>query len=223
MANGRTYAIDNATLTIHYQRTDGVYDDWNIWGWIKDQEGLSYSLEEADDYEKIFKVNLKDLNSADKLSIIMRKEVWESKDIDQDRFIDLTQATDGVLHVYLLEGDSNIYYNQTEVDLRPRLSSATFKSLNRIILTSSTPFASTEGVEVRDSSGNLLELEQVMLDEANLTLIALLKKDINLEHSYTIAKDGFKEAIEVSFTGIFDSKEFNNAFYYDRDDLKFTY
>lgn len=37
-----------------------------------------------------------------------------------------------------------------------------------------------------------------MLDEARSTLIALLQQDINLEHSYTIAKDGFKEAIGMS-------------------------
>lgn len=30
LPNGRIYATDNAKLTIHYQRTDGVYDDWNI-------------------------------------------------------------------------------------------------------------------------------------------------------------------------------------------------
>ncbi|MBQ4163744.1 MAG: hypothetical protein IJD87_01560, partial [Turicibacter sp.] len=33
LPNGRIYATDNAKLTIHYQRTDGVYDDWNIWAW----------------------------------------------------------------------------------------------------------------------------------------------------------------------------------------------
>ena len=61
----------------------------------------------------------------------MRKGDWDSRDIDQDRFIDLTKAKDEVLHVYLLEGDPNIYYNEDDVDLRPRLSSATFTSIKK--------------------------------------------------------------------------------------------
>ena len=87
----------------------------------------------------------------------------------------------------------------------------------------SAPITSTDGVEVRDSLGNVLELEQVMLDEASSTIIALLKEEISLEESYTIAKDGIKEPIEISLTGLFDSQEFHDAFYYDGDDLGFTY
>ena len=208
---------------VHYRRYDDKYKKWNIWGWVDGQEGLSYSFEDEDDYGKIFKINLKDLNGADKLGIIMRKGNWDSRDIDQDRFIDLTKATEGVLNVYLLEGDSNIYYSEADVDLTPRLSTATFKSLNKIMFTGAAPITSTEGVEVRDSQGNILELDQVMLDESSSTIVALLKENISLEDSYTIAKEGFKDAIEVSFTGLFDSEEFNDAFYYEGDDLGFTY
>ena len=92
------------------------------------------------------------------------------------------------MNVYLLEGDSNIYYSEADVDLTPRLSTATFKSLNKIMFTGAAPITSTEGVEVRDSQGNILELDQVMLDESSSTIVALLKENISLEDSYTIAK-----------------------------------
>lgn len=210
---------------VHYRRYDDKYKKWNIWGWVEGQEGLAYSFEEEDDYGKIFKVNLKDLNGATQLGIIMRKGDWEAKDIDQDRFIDLSKAVDGQLHVYLLEGDSTIYYNEADVDLTPRLASATFKSLNKVMLTTSAPFDvkgdKVEGVELRDSQGNILELDQVMVDGTNL--VVLLKDSINLEESYFISKDRFKDEIEVSYTGLFDSEEFNDAFYYEGDDLGFTY
>ena len=45
-------------------------------------------------------MNLKDLNGAEQLGIIMRKGDWDSRDIDQDRFIDLTKAKDK-LHLLL--------------------------------------------------------------------------------------------------------------------------
>ena len=210
---------------VHYRRYDDKYKKWNIWGWVEGQEGLAYSFEEEDDYGKIFKVNLKDLNGATQLGLIMRKGDWEAKDIDQDRFIDLSKAVDGQLHVYLLEGDSTIYYNEADVDLTPRLASATFKSLNKVMLTTSAPFEvkgdKMEGVELRDSQGNIIELDQVMVEGTNL--VVLLKDAINLEESYLISKEGFKGEIEVSYTGLFDSEEFNEAFYYDGDDLGFTY
>lgn len=212
---------------IHYRRYDEKYKKWNVWGWIDDQEGVFYSFDEDDDYGKIFKVNLKDLDAANQFGLIMRKGDWETRDIDQDRFIDLSKAVDGQLHVYLLEGDSTIYYNEADVDLTPRLASSTFKSLNKLTLTTSAPFEAkndkSEGVEIRDSQGNIIELDQVMVDSATSTLIVLLKDEIKLENSYTISKEGFKEAIEVSYTGLFDSEEFNDAFYYEGDDLGVTY
>ena len=228
---------DNASLVtdeeaevqvfVHYRRYDEKYKKWNIWGWIDGQEGVSYSFDEEDDYGKIFKVNLKDLDGTNQFGLIMRKGDWETRDIDQDRFIDLAKAVDGQLHVYLLEGDSTIYYNEAVVDLTPRLASSTFKSLNKLALTTSAPFDvkndKSEGVEVRDSQGNIVELDQVMVDSATSTLVVLLKNEINLEDSYTISKEGFKEAIEVSYTGLFDSEAFNDKFYYEGDDLGVTY
>ena len=224
-ANESTVSDEEAEMQVfvHYFRYDDKYKKWNIWGWIGDKEGLSYAFNDEDDYGKIFKMNLKDLNGAQQLGIIMRKGDWDSRDIDQDRFIDLTKAKDEVLHVYLLEGDPNIYYNEDDVDLRPRLSSATFTSLKKVILTAPIPFTSTDGIEIKDNSGNILELDQVLVDQTGSTIVVLLKEDINLENSYTISKEGFKDAIEVSYTGLFDSEEFHDAFYYDGDDLGFTY
>ena len=152
-ANESTVSDEEAEMQVfvHYRRYDDKYKKWNIWGWIGDKEGLSYAFNDEDDYGKIFKMNLKDLNGAQQLGIIMRKGDWDSRDIDQDRFIDLTKAKDEVLHVYLLEGDPNIYYNEDDVDLRPRLSSATFTSLKKVILTAPIPFTSTDGIEIKDN------------------------------------------------------------------------
>ena len=63
----------------------------------------------------------------------------------------------------------------------------------------------------------------MLVDQTGSTIVVLLKEDINLENSYTISKEGFKDAVEVSYTGLFDSEEFHDAFYYDGDDLGFTY
>ena len=49
LPSGRIYATDNAKLTIHYQRTDGVYDDWNIWAWdtgTEDMEQIDFTAKD---------------------------------------------------------------------------------------------------------------------------------------------------------------------------------
>ena len=101
---------------IHYYRYDQNYDGWNLWVWQNlptASEGLPYTFEE-DDTDTIFnyggvvsKISLSDnLEGSTRLGFIVRKNEWEEKDIDNDRFIDITETTeDGILHVYLVEGD----------------------------------------------------------------------------------------------------------------------
>ena len=48
----------------------------------------------------------------------------------------------------------------------------------------------------------------MLVDQTGSTIVVLLKEDINLENSYTISKEGFKDAIEVSYTGLLIQKNF---------------
>ena len=66
-------------------------------------------------YQKISSSD--NLEGSTRLGFIVRKNEWEEKDIDNDRFIDITETTeDGILHVYLVEGDSSIGYSIDDPD-----------------------------------------------------------------------------------------------------------
>ena len=65
LPNGRIHATDDAKLTIHYQRTDGVYDEWNIWAWdtgTEDMEQIDFTAK--DDFGYIAEIEVAKGNEA---------------------------------------------------------------------------------------------------------------------------------------------------------------
>ena len=211
---------------VHYYRYLEDYKNWNVWAWGDGQEGYGYPFTETDEYGKVAKINLKDLNDIEKLGFIIRKGDWAAKDIDKDRFIDLTKATevDGKkqLHVYLLQGEEMVYYT-SEVDKTPALSGATFTDLNALKVTAPIPFEDTEGVILTDKEGNELEIETVELSKDKTWLNVTLKDDIGMGEIYYIQKTGFRAPVVVQYYGVYDSEVFNELFYYDGDDLGANY
>ncbi len=228
-SNGISDEEADMQLYIHYRRYDESYKGWNIWGWLEGGEGLAYDFDTEDDYGVVSQINLKDIKDVNKFGIIVRKGEWEAKDVDNDRFIDLSQAiTENdkqVLHVYLLEGDEVIHYAEDEVDLTPRLSTATFTSLNKVMLTASIPFEQidADAFTVVDSSGQTLEIDTVFVDDSRTKAAVLLKDEILLDETYEVSNKGYKSPLIATFDGLFDSDAFHDAFYYEGDDLGFTY
>ena len=162
------------------------------------------------------------MSEATELGFIVRKGDWEDKDVDEDRFIDLTRMVDGELHVYLVEGDVGIYYDPNDIDLSPNLVASTFESLTEISLATSVEVEDADGVKVRTGSGESVVIKEVVIENRS-TLIVVLEDEIDLEETYFIMKQGFKEEIQVSLSGLFDSEAFHNSFYYEGDDLGFVY
>ena len=39
-------AADGVTIKLHYNRPDGVYDDWDVWFWPADGSGAGYAFAE---------------------------------------------------------------------------------------------------------------------------------------------------------------------------------
>ena len=98
LPSGRIYATDNAKLTIHYQRTDGVYDDWNIWAWdtgTEDMEQIDFTAK--DDFGYIAEIEVAVGNDA---GFIIRKGDWAAKNCEEDQRILVEQDTE----IWVTEG-----------------------------------------------------------------------------------------------------------------------
>ena len=103
-------------LTVHYQRTNGDYTDWNLWLWKNvtgsgdvdvNPAGVAFTTE--DSFGKIAKIQIDGMDKFESIGVIVRKGAWLSKDIDTDRFISEI-SSDGNVEIWLRQGDRQIHY-----------------------------------------------------------------------------------------------------------------
>lgn len=211
---------------IHYYRYGQDYKNWNVWAWGDTQEGAAYPFTTVDDYGKVAKINLKDVGTMTQLGFIVRKGEWSAKDVDKDRFIDLTKAieVDGKkqLHMYLLQGEEMVYYSD-EVDKTPALSGVTFTDINALKATAPILFEDTEGVTVTNESGEELAIKAIELSKDKSWLSIQLEENIEMGETYYLAKEGFRGQSVVGYYGLYDSKAFEDLYTYEGDDLGATY
>lgn len=84
------------TLIIHYGgREDGDYEGWNLWVWEEGKDGKQIDFREEDSFGKIAVVSL---SKTGKVGFIVRKNDWEAKDIEKDRFV---ETKDGVTEIWV--------------------------------------------------------------------------------------------------------------------------
>ena len=106
-------------LTVHYQRPDADYENWNLWLWRNvssgsdsdvDKTGVKFTSE--DDFGKIATVEIDNMDKFENIGIIPRKGQWPDAIKDQsDRFITKFKA-DGTVEVWLRKGDPVIHYEK---------------------------------------------------------------------------------------------------------------
>ena len=107
---------DTVHLTVHYQRTNADYKDWNVYLW-KDLPGSAGDKEVSaagiaftgqDDFGVIAKTDVTSLATFDQIGIIIRKGAWVEKEGSIDRFI-TTFDSNGNAEVWIRQGDKTIY------------------------------------------------------------------------------------------------------------------
>ena len=105
-------------LTVHYQRADAEYTNWNLWLWKNVTTGTDVDVNkagvqftESDDFGKIARVEIDGMDKFESIGIIVRKGDWLAKDVSADRFINKFKE-DGTAEVWLRQGDPVIYYEK---------------------------------------------------------------------------------------------------------------
>lgn len=104
-----------AELKIHYNRL-GNTDNWNMWVWNEEdkQQGFQVLPEGRDDFGLLFKLDLKGKNLEDKIiGLLPRRGQWEVKD-SPERYLKDKKVKD----IYLLEGDTEIYFAPPEISTK---------------------------------------------------------------------------------------------------------
>ncbi|WDV46611.1 type I pullulanase [Clostridiaceae bacterium M8S5] len=218
-------------LIIHYHRFDKNYDGWNLWIWPFTKDGGTYQFTETDDFGVVAKVKIPDTEGLEKIGFIVKYSdggnEWANKEFS-DRFI--TKFTqEGKAEIWLAQGNEGVYYNMNDVDLNPKFVSAKLNTLKDIAVETNLDFtlgsSKDEGFIVKQN-GKVVEIEKVYSntnDQKNTrSAVIKLKENLSIDSDITVEKKIYG-LTKVVFGRVIKSKQFNDLYYYDGDDLGNTY
>ncbi len=211
---------DEDAVVFHYQRTDGNYDAWALWIWRVGADGAEYQFNGTDSFGAVAAYPLStfgDTTVDDGLGFIVKsKGDWSAKDVDSDRFVEFEKFTkddEGMYHVYLCQGDANIYADST-LTIIDSIETAKFTSYVEIEIKTSNPFTSYKLYE-----------NDAVIAEANVDATSSLKitlpggKEASFDNAYRIEVT-FKDSGEtlssvISVSSLYSTDEFSESYNYD--------
>ena len=220
--NVSVHASETDTLVIHYFRFDANYQRWDsVWLWPNQPvsgEGNRYMWNDEDSFGKVLRLDLNETNMADstRIGVIVRDNDW-AKDVEQDRFIDLSNPNaQGEVHVWLVQNDPEIYYSLEDADVSHQILNATFADEEQINFRATTTVSAddvtllADDVEVPFSHFNMSQWD------GSLRVL----EPVDLTKTYELLIDFGDETparVRVGFDGFYTSDAFNEAFGYDGD------
>jgi pullulanase len=215
------HAESATTLVAHYHRFDPNYSPWNLWLWQSkpvNGDGSAFNFTGEDEFGKVLELDLTGttLEGATEVGFIVRTSSWD-KDVAIDRFIDMTNPNiDGEVHVYIVSGDTNVYYSSDGIDISNRALSVDFDTI------SSVEFTASKDVTIDDvtllANGNPVSISNFVMFNGEGSFDLDTPADLGL--SYTLVID-FNDSGEdpkeyaVGFGGLYSSEAFNAQYAYD--------
>lgn len=222
-------ATDTQEIYLHYYRYNSDYTGWGVWAWQYQptgEEGTMFTFEEDTtaaeyNYGGVVAVINVDDNFPDitQMGLIVNLNSWAEKDVSNDRFVTIPATSEGgEAHFYLVEGDANIGTSKDDPngpDKSPKFKQAYFTAMDTI------KFTTTEQVEGTDvkvyADDTLLVIDSYTID--GITGTVVINQDLDFSKSYRIesdfSSDNSTNDYDVTFDGIYDSEEFEDAFTYN--------
>ena len=218
---------DSVKVKIHYHRFDGNYEGWNLWLWGDGKDGAAYEFNGTDDFGAVCETTISGLKGSTQLGFIVRYKEWERKDVDMDRFVDIS---DGTIEIYLAEGDSAIYTEKEKVDLSAKITGATLNRANLIdfsvnIAKDFAKLTDFSDFKVVDNEGKEHEVKKVSSTDTSgpsLNGYLVTTEDLDLSKSYTLQIKGYRD-LGVTLGDVLSSSSFADMYTYEGDDLGVTY
>lgn len=209
----------DGTLYVHYFRFDEDYSDWSLWLWSYEPisgVGQDIEFDETDDYGVYASINLNGtVSSVGIIVAVINGTTWGAKDIDVDRYVDLTTYDEnGDVHVYLVQNTVDIYYDINDVDLGDRIDFVQFTD-QTIIEFTATATVTQEDITVFKNGNPITITDFSMIGTDGVIVIG---EAVDLTQKYRLEIDFGDDVIDnqlVRFDGFYDSDEFNDAFFYD--------
>ena len=211
-------AASEPSIQIHYQRTDGAYDEWCFWIWQQGAEGSIYEINYMDDFGGVAVYPLSAFGPdvlTKGIGIIPRRVDSWTKDMDADRLIsfsDYKMDENNYYHLYIKQGDVNIYMNST-FSVAPTITNAAFDSMRSVQVKANTPI--TKASLYLD--GELLTETAVDAQTgATLALPENMQAALGSAYEVEVVFDNGETARSgVAFDSLYTTDDFNALYYYD--------
>ena len=208
-------SFDSVTVKYHYNRYNNDYDNWDLYTWGPGVNGGNTFKD--DEYGKVATVTYSNVQSTDDIGFIVRQggDSWTAKDVDSDRFINkIFIDADGNVDVYLIQGDSNVYYSS----ITSNITSAKIDSINKLSFSVNTSVdANTinDKLSLKNTDGKV-EIKSIEVNSDNRGGIITTTNNLDLTKNYILNIEGFPQK-SVAFGDVYDSKEFADLFTYNGD------
>ena len=198
------------TVKLHYNRPDGVYDDWSVWFWIEGSESADVPfVEETGEMVATYPV----ADGASSVGFIVKLPNWSAKDVDADQFIDVSPYLSGTVHVYVQSGIAG-YEIRTDADVVTgiKIREAVYREGVGIQVTMTEEIPDyVDGFSVSGMSGC------VGADAGNGKYIVTVEEEMDPFGSYTLTYG--QSTAQVRMPNVYSSEEFEAQFTYEGNDL----
>ncbi len=215
------------TVNFHYLRNDNNYDDMSVWAWATEpisRDGASYDFVNNGDADGAV-ATVKVTDGSTKFGFIVRKNDWSLKDTEADRFLDLGAIISGTVDVYCKTGEEEFTVKEgDDVVKGVKLAKATVTdktTVNYSLTNSAEKQLTADDFVIADAAGNLIEIVDVIeVGDASSGVIRLAT-ELDYSKEYTITFSGV--TMPLTMPEYFSSKEFEDAYTYEGDDLGAAY
>ena len=210
---------DGVVIKLHYNRPDGMYDDWSVWFWNLGKDGADIPFaEENGEMVATFPVE----PGATSVGFIVKLPGWAAKDVNEDQFIDVAAFISGTVHVYVesgvpgytvVNGDdavigiklTGVSYDEKTTNVQVKMTASIGDGTDAFVLTG--PEGVITPVSVTEDASHVYTLE--------------LEQPLDLYSSYTLTYDG--QDYGVKLPNIYSTEEFEADYTYEGDDLGATW
>lgn len=212
-------AAEELILKLHYHRTDGNYEGWDVWLWESGKDGAGFAFAEEDGEMVATKVVTP---GTTEIGFIVRTADW-TKDISEDQFIDIAEMVSGTVHIYVesgVKGYTKEYGEDAVTGVK--LSKARYDGEGTIVTKFTGDIVNTDlntYFKVMGADGEVA-IQEVKA-EANHEYHLVLAEELNASRSYTVVCDGTEYNIVMPI--IFSTEKFEEQYTYTGDDLGATY
>ena len=213
-------ADGGVTVVFHYLRDDGEYDQWNMWLWEDSgncENDAGYAFTEVGDKGAMCSFTLK--GGTQKLGFIVRTSDW-TKDPDGDRFVEIGGVTQGTINVYLKSGSAEFTVEHgDDVVVSDKVVKATVLETNykEIVATMAAAASDDMGPKFKVMSGDTeVAIESTKADGNNVVLT--MAEEVDPMGKYEVVY-GENTGVAVTLPDYYSTKEFEDKYTYDGDDL----